>query len=52
MYDAIRGYISFFARPWQCYVDGERVVPQRLDLGGGWVTADVEGVPGETDSRF
>lgn len=53
MYEPIRGCLSFFARPWQCYVDGERVVPQRLDLGGGWVTGEIEGaITNEHDSRF
>ncbi|KAF7560045.1 hypothetical protein G7046_g4112 [Stylonectria norvegica] len=51
LYEAIRGYMCFFARPWQCFVDGEKVVPQRLDMQGGWVTRDIEGM-GEHDPRF
>ncbi|KAH8654812.1 hypothetical protein BGZ61DRAFT_373196 [Ilyonectria robusta] len=43
LYKAIQGYVSFYARPWQCYVDGERVVPQRSDLHGGWVTSEIIG---------
>lgn len=52
LYEVIRGYVSFFARPWQCFVDGERVIPQRSDLGGGWVTTEIEGLISETDPRF
>ncbi|KAF5007040.1 hypothetical protein FDECE_6612 [Fusarium decemcellulare] len=51
-FEAIKGYVSFYARPWQCFVDGERVVPQRSDLRGGWVTADVVGVDSADDPEF
>ncbi|KAI0476317.1 hypothetical protein GGR56DRAFT_464858 [Xylariaceae sp. FL0804] len=41
---AIRGYLSFYAGPWDCHVDGERVEPQPGDFYGGWVTRDVGGI--------
>lgn len=43
----IRGYLSFYAGggvPWECWVDGEKVVPQEGGFYGGWVTGDVGGV--------
>lgn len=43
-YEAIKGYVSFYAGPWDCYVDGEKVEPQPGDFYGGWVTSDVEGI--------
>ncbi|KAM5369966.1 hypothetical protein ACJZ2D_008765 [Fusarium nematophilum] len=51
-FEAIKGYVSFYARPWQCFVDGERVLPQRSDMRGGWVTAEVVGVISADDPRF
>jgi uncharacterized protein (DUF427 family) len=39
----IKQYLSFYAGPWDCYVDGELVVPQPGDFYGGWVTSDIEG---------
>lgn len=39
----IKGYISFYASPFECYVDLERVQPQPGDFYGGWVTKDIEG---------
>ncbi|KAL6715637.1 hypothetical protein ACLMJK_006598 [Lecanora helva] len=42
-YEAIKGYVSFYAGPWDCYVDGEKVEPQPGDFYGGWVTGDIEG---------
>lgn len=41
---AIRGYLSFYAGPWECIVDGEMVEPQPGDFYGGWVTSDIEGI--------
>lgn len=43
-FEPIRGYLSFYAGPWDCFVDGERVEPQPGDFYGGWVTADIEGI--------
>ncbi|CAM6109657.1 unnamed protein product [Calypogeia fissa] len=39
----IAGYLSFYASPWDCYVDGELVKPQPGDFYGGWMTSDIEG---------
>lgn len=39
----IAGYLSFYAGPWDCYVDGELVIPQPGDFYGGWMTSDIEG---------
>ena len=39
----IRGYLSFYVGPWDCYVDGEKAKPQPGDYFGGWVTSDVVG---------
>lgn len=51
-YEAIKGYVSFYARPWQSFVDGERVVPYRTDFRGGWVTGEITGVVSEFTPRF
>lgn len=40
----ITDYLSFYAGPWDCYVDGEKVEPQPGDFYGGWVTSDVTGI--------
>lgn len=40
----IRGYLSFYAGPWDCFVDGEKVEAQPGDFYGGWVTSEVEGI--------
>lgn len=47
----IKDYLSFYAGPWDCYVDGEKVVPQPGDFYGGWTTSDIDtshvkGAPG------
>lgn len=42
-YESIKDYLSFYAGPWDCYVDGEKVEPQPGDFYGGWVTSDIEG---------
>ncbi|CAJ2503664.1 Uu.00g110580.m01.CDS01 [Anthostomella pinea] len=43
-FEAIKGHLSFYAGPWDCYVDGEKVEPQPGDFYGGWVTSDVDGI--------
>ncbi|TWU74183.1 hypothetical protein ED733_001408 [Metarhizium rileyi] len=43
-FEPIRGYLSFYAEPWDCFVDGERVEPQPGDFYGGWVTSEIEGI--------
>jgi hypothetical protein len=40
----IKGYLSFYAGPWDCFVDGEKVEPQPGDFYGGWVTNDIDGI--------
>jgi uncharacterized protein (DUF427 family) len=47
----INGYLSFYAGPWDCFVDGEKVEAQPGDFYGGWMTSDIEreavkGAPG------
>ena len=40
----IRDHIAFYAsRVDNCYVDGERVTPQRGGYYGGWITSEVVG---------
>lgn len=39
----IAEYYSFYAHPFECYVDGEKVEAQPGDFYGGWKTADIEG---------
>ena len=39
----IKGYLCFYAGPWDCFVDGEKVEPQPGDFYGGWVTSEIEG---------
>ena len=47
---SIKGYLSFYANHYECYVDDERVVAQPGGLYGGWITRDVvgpfKGIPG------
>ncbi|KJZ77687.1 hypothetical protein HIM_02864 [Hirsutella minnesotensis 3608] len=43
-FEPIRGHLSFYASPWECFVDGEKVEAQPGDFYGGWVTADIEGI--------
>ncbi|MCJ1480590.1 hypothetical protein MMC06_000745 [Schaereria dolodes] len=42
-FSAIKDYLSFYAGPWDCYVDGELVQPQPGDFYGGWVTKEIQG---------
>ncbi|RWA12856.1 hypothetical protein EKO27_g2263 [Xylaria grammica] len=41
---AIKGYLSFYVGPWDCFVDNEKVEPQPGDFYGGWVTSDIDGI--------
>lgn len=43
-FEALKGYLAFFAGPWECYVDGERAQSPPNDYYGGWVTSDIEGL--------
>jgi hypothetical protein len=52
-YKDIKSYVSFYAGPWQCYVDGEEVKPQPGDFYGGWTTSELEGtIKGEASTRW
>ena len=42
-YEEIRDYISFYPAKLECYVDGERVLPQPGGFYGGWVTSEIVG---------
>ena len=42
-FQPIAGYFSFYASPFECYVDDERVEAQPGDFYGGWKTSDIEG---------
>jgi len=39
----ISGFLSFMPSAVECYVDGERVLPQAGGFYGGWITSDVVG---------
>ncbi|MCJ1371389.1 hypothetical protein MMC20_002604 [Loxospora ochrophaea] len=39
----IKDYLSFYAGPWDCYVDDELVQPQPGDFYGGWMTSEIVG---------
>jgi uncharacterized protein (DUF427 family) len=41
---AIKDYVAFYpSRMDACYVDGEKVTPQKSDFYGGWITSDIVG---------
>lgn len=43
-YRALRGHLAFYpGRVDECFVDGERAVPQEGGQFGGWITSDVVG---------
>lgn len=42
-FDAIRGYLSFYPAKLDCYVGGERALPQPGGFYGGWVTPEIVG---------
>lgn len=49
----LKGYVSFYAGPWGCFVDGEAVVPQPGDFYGGWTTSELEGIiKGSSETRW
>ena len=41
-FESIKGYLCFYAGPWDCFVNGERVEPQPGDFYGGWMTSEIE----------
>jgi hypothetical protein len=42
-FEGIRGHLSFYAFPFECWVDGERVEAQPGSFYGGWITSDIDG---------
>jgi hypothetical protein len=49
----LKGYVSFYAGPWTCYVDGEEVKPQPGDFYGGWTTSELDGIiKGDAATRW
>jgi uncharacterized protein (DUF427 family) len=43
-YAGLKDYLAFYANGVdECWVDGERVVPQPGDFYGGWITSHVKG---------
>jgi uncharacterized protein (DUF427 family) len=41
---AIKNYVAFYPSCMDaCYVDGEKVTPQKSDFYGGWITSDIVG---------
>ncbi|PQE15814.1 hypothetical protein CJF30_00006214 [Rutstroemia sp. NJR-2017a BBW] len=52
-YKDIKGYVSFYAGPWECFVDGEEVKAQPGDFYGGWTTSELEGIiKGSAETRW
>jgi len=53
-YKDLKDHLSFYAGdPWQCFVDGEEVVPQPGDFYGGWTTSELEGIiKGDAKTRW
>jgi uncharacterized protein (DUF427 family) len=43
-YEAIKDHLAFYPSKLDaCYIDGERVKPQKGDFYGGWITANIRG---------
>lgn len=42
-YQAMAGALSFYPARLECFVDGERVLPQPGGFYGGWVTSEIVG---------
>ncbi|KAG4026437.1 hypothetical protein MFRU_041g00810 [Monilinia fructicola] len=52
-YGVLKGYLSFYAGPWDCFVDGEKVIPQPGDFYGGWTTSELDGIiKGSAETRW
>ncbi|KAK6594610.1 hypothetical protein H4I96_10341 [Botrytis cinerea] len=52
-YADLKGHLSFYAGPWDCFVDGEKVVPQPGDFYGGWTTSELDGIiKGSAETRW
>lgn len=42
-FEAVEGFVAFYARRATCFVGNEAVTPQPGDFYGGWVTSDIVG---------
>ncbi len=42
-FDGLKGFLSLYASPAECFVDGERARPQDSGFYGGWVTDELAG---------
>ncbi len=42
-YAELRGWLAFYPRRVECYLDDERARPQAGEFYGGWVTAEIVG---------
>lgn len=51
-FEPLKGFLSFYAGPWDCYVDGEKVEAQPGDFYGGWVTSDIDGIVKGKNGNF
>ena len=52
-FKALKGYVSFYAGPWECFVDGEEGKPQSGDFYGGWTTSELDGtIKGNAATRW
>ena len=52
-YEFIRNYVAFCPERLECFVDGERVLPQPGKFYGGWVTSEITGpFKGEKGSEW
>lgn len=43
-FEPIKGYLSLYAGPWNCFVNKELVQRQPGDFYGGWVTKEITGI--------
>jgi uncharacterized protein (DUF427 family) len=51
-FESITGWFSFYPGRVECYVDGERVLPQPGEFYAGWITKEIVGpFKGEADSN-
>jgi len=42
-FEAMRGYIGFYARVFDCFLGDEKVAPQEGEFYGGWITKELVG---------
>lgn len=52
-FEYIKNYVAFYPSKLDCYVNGEKVLPQPGEFYGGWVTSEVTGpFKGEKGSEW